>query len=502
MQIYLAGFNIDIENIDAINSLVEKYPNITQEDIDEIKAMHWTPETISASYARISRDPRPINELREEARHEIDKARKSNKMIIFNLGHSSIAEHAAFNFDIINISRLACEDLERSRLASFTEKSQRYIKLDEDYYIPSELDADPKLKEKYTSTARALFAGYEELHNKLKPWFLQDADDLDPNSRDYKTLENLAKEDARYVLPLSMYAQVGMTVNGRSLERMIRRLGSSLLPECHTAGSLISKTASDRAPSLIKYTKPTDFEVETYPALAELFKSGVNNDQSQPDVRLIAMDKELEINILAAMAVKTGHVDYISAKKMIHEMPESERLAIFKESVRHINFYDPVLREFEASSLEFSVQLSASAYAQLKRHRMATIIDGRYDPRLGVTVPPSISETGQEKRFMELMALSEELYADCRSLPGDQAVYALTNAHRKHVYIRCNFREMVHISRLRADMHAQWDIRLLSEKMMDLVKKEHPLFGLILGGKDSFEGNKEAILNMDLSAGK
>ena len=52
--------------------------------------------------------------MREKARKEIEKARKSNKTIIFDVGHSSIAEHAVFNIDIINISRLLAEKLEKN----------------------------------------------------------------------------------------------------------------------------------------------------------------------------------------------------------------------------------------------------------------------------------------------------------------------------------------------------------------------------------------------------
>lgn len=47
------------------------------------------------------------------------------------MGHSSIAEHAVFNLDILGVSRLAVETIERFRLCSYTEKSQRYVRLEE-----------------------------------------------------------------------------------------------------------------------------------------------------------------------------------------------------------------------------------------------------------------------------------------------------------------------------------------------------------------------------------
>ena len=64
MKILLAGYNIDTEVIKAYEEVCSKRPDAT-------------PETLSASYARISRDPRPIDELRRVARSEVEKARRS-----------------------------------------------------------------------------------------------------------------------------------------------------------------------------------------------------------------------------------------------------------------------------------------------------------------------------------------------------------------------------------------------------------------------------------------
>ena len=88
MEITLAGFNVDLETLKELSRGKKKKPVLT-------------PETISAAYARISRSPDSPTELRKVARKEIEKARKSNRTIIFEMGHHSIAEHSVFNFDII-----------------------------------------------------------------------------------------------------------------------------------------------------------------------------------------------------------------------------------------------------------------------------------------------------------------------------------------------------------------------------------------------------------------
>ena len=67
------------------------------------------------------------------------------------------------------------------------------------------------------------------------------------------------------------------------------------------------------------------------------------------------------------------------------------------------------------------------------------------------------------------------------------APYALTNAHRRRVMFTCNLRELYHLGRLRLDRHAQWDIRSVSERMVELARKAMPLATEMICGKDSFE---------------
>ena len=62
------------------------------------------------------------------------------------------------------------------------------------------------------------------------------------------------------------------------------------------------------------------------------------------------------------------------------------------------------------------------------------------------------------------------------------AAYILTNAHRKRVALKVNARELYHIARLRADRHAQWDIRQIAERMIALGKEAMPLTLMLATG--------------------
>lgn len=483
MEIRLAGFNVNIENILLLKELIsDNFRNVQLRE--KIKNIEWTPEIISASYARISRDPRPIYELREEAAKEVEKARKSNNTIIFEMGHSSIAEHAVFNIDLIDISRLAAEYIEKSRLVSFTEKSQRYIKIGKDSLIPEEFKKKPTLLREYEKLLDELFDSYEIIYEKLLQQIKKEHPKFDENEKRYKELINLAKEDARYILPLSTLTQLGMTINARNLEKMIRKLSSSPLVELNQIAKNLFDVVHSYTPSLVKYIIPDEFEKKDYSFL----NRGINNSKKKflKEVELINIDKNLEDKILIAFFIRHSSLDYKTAKSLVKKLSRNEKLGIFEKITSDIKFYTAVQREFEVCDFEFNIIISASAFAQLKRHRMLTLIDGEYSPELGVTIPESIIKVGLNDFFLEKINKIEKLYYDLKEHFGIAADYVLSNAHRKNVFLKCNLRELIHIFRLRLDKHAQWDIRNIANQMLEKIKSHFHFIDFLLRGKDHF----------------
>ncbi|HPK61893.1 MAG TPA: FAD-dependent thymidylate synthase, partial [Spirochaetota bacterium] len=432
-------------------------------------------------------DPKPINDLREDARNEIDKTRKSNKTIIFDMGHASIAEHAVFNFDIINISRYLSEFIQKSRLVSFTEKSQRYIKIGRDNYFPAEFESDQSFLNRYNRLVDEIFSTYNIIHDALIPYFTGKFSNITRENKSYRDVINLAKEDARYVLPLSALTQMGMTINARNLEKLIKKLYSSDLPEFHLLAKKLFESVNSYAPSLIKYIEPTPYDVKTYPNLKEFF-NGATYAKPRKEVELINFDKTIEDKIVASLLLKVSDISYKQALYYVKKLTAEEKIKIIDISTEGLSKHDSLLREYEMGFLEFGILISATAFAQLKRHRMSTIIDGEYSPKLGVTVPQSIVEVGKKKLFLEIIEKTNELYYYAKNSWGNASNYLLTNSHRKNIILKCNFRELTHISRLRSDSHSQWDVRNISDKMSALAKTKLPIIARLLGGKDSFGG--------------
>src|SRR5574344_2270824 len=222
MKVRLAGFNVDWE--------ILKESGLSPESL--------TPETFSAAYARISRSPDEVSELRRQACADVAKARRSNEKIIFSMGHHSVAEHSVFNFDLMEVSRLLLEEVESLRLASFTEKSQRYVTLQGDCTVPKKFS--PEDREAYRLVVEELNGFYLTACERLKPLFV-----------DLPRAEERAKEDARYILPLGPQGQLGMTLNARNLEHLFRKLKRSPLREAQDLAEELWKLVRTIAPSIL-----------------------------------------------------------------------------------------------------------------------------------------------------------------------------------------------------------------------------------------------------------
>ena len=478
MKIILAGFNIDYETIRDVQAA-------------NPGAEHFTPETLSAAYARISRNPAPVNELRAAARKEVEKARRSNQSIVFDMGHSSIAEHAVFNIDVLGVSRLLVEEIEKFRLCSYTEKSQRYVLLQDDFVVPREI-REAGLAETFTRTVKAQNAFYHRLYEGLLPWVLAGNPELAAAPANRAMLEGWAKEDARYVLCLATEAQLGMTLNTRNLELMLRRLAAHPLDEAKEYSRQLFDATKGIAPSLVRYTAATEFDCLTRDdlrsAAAEMLKRAGIPPAAGPvdEVRLAWATPDADGQVAAALLHAASRLPMAECRRAAAALSPEEREGLFKASFRCMKAWDTPLREFENADLQFDLVVSASCFAQLKRHRMATLVSQDYDPALDVTVPPSIAAIGMEAPFREMMARTEETYGIIRRAAAPAAPYILTNAHRKRVLMKMNARELYHIARLRADRHAQWDIRRLTERMLALGREAMPLTLMMAGGKDRF----------------
>jgi len=418
-----------------------------------------SPEVISASYARTSRQEKTIPEIREEAKKDLIKARESNRNIVYGVGHSSIAEHVVFNIDILGVSRFLVEEIESHRLASYTEKSQRYVLFDGDYTIPKELSGKDRAKFIELVVEQDNF--YFELYPKLLEYFKNN--NRVKYEKEPKTVEGWAKEDARYIISLATQTQLGMTINARNLELMIRRLRACPFIEAQELAKQLYDSAYSIAPSLFPYVEPSQLEIKNKKRLYDpIYENGgysttvflENFSETDFDKQI---SRELRSNIFP-----------IDDKKIILDALEGMKA------------FDSAPREFEVVDFNFRLIVSASCYAQLKRHRMMTLIPEPYTTS-NVIIPKSVIETGMEKKFKEIIEKTNQFFEETKNY------YCLTNAHCRTVYAKINLREMYHFCRMRMDNHAQWEIRELANLMHEEASFICPIGMSLCCGKDKFQ---------------
>src|SRR5579883_2102363 len=129
------------------NALLAHFVSNTDRDVFALKNL---PEEVAAVlFARYSRSGVGLREdllqllkeddLESAAGHTSDdmaleaaqeKARAFHEKYVVGYGHASVAEHAVVKLGIENVSILASKLIEDARLASYTEKSTRYVKFD------------------------------------------------------------------------------------------------------------------------------------------------------------------------------------------------------------------------------------------------------------------------------------------------------------------------------------------------------------------------------------
>lgn len=129
----------------------------------------------------------------------------------------------------------------------------------------------------------------------------------------------------------------------------------------------------------------------------------------------------------------------------------------------------------------FAVQgVSRALTHQLVRHRLASYSQQsqRYVKQQGFKyiIPESIRNTGQEILYTDAMQYISRIYDQLlkSGVSREDARYILPNATETKIIITMNARELLHFIKLRSCNRAQWEIRRLSDRMLQLVYPTAP----------------------------
>ena len=159
------------------------------------------------------------------------------------MGHLSVFEHASFTFGIEGVSRAMTHQLVRHRIASYSQRSQRYV--DEEgfgFVTPPEVNGDSEAEALFEETVESCRKAYSRLVEMGIP-----------------------KEDARYLLPNACFSSIVVTMNARELLHFftlrccrraqweIREVAKEMLRLCMGVAPLIFE---DAGPSCLRGACP------------------------------------------------------------------------------------------------------------------------------------------------------------------------------------------------------------------------------------------------------
>lgn len=184
-----------------------------------------------------------------------------------SMGHESPIEHVSFTFAIEGVSRSLTHQLVRHRIASFSQQSQRYVKLAQfEYIIPPKIKANASACKVYIDQMQYAQNAYNKIYDelllqaaqkegiyskymkyaneilfdrykaeslmevydweKIKPyneiksldaWWAEYDKSLSRNERKYTSTQKAIIEDARYVFPNACETKICVTMNARTL---------------------------------------------------------------------------------------------------------------------------------------------------------------------------------------------------------------------------------------------------------------------------------------------
>jgi len=144
-------------------------------------------------------------------------------------GHESLVEHASATF-YIKASRALTHELVRHRIASYSQRSQRYVReLQADYITPPEFeDKDSEIAKVFHEAMTNAWDSYKKLLDAgMKP------------------------EIARYVLPNACMTEIICTWNFREIRHILTlRTSPAALPEIREVAHKIAEIMKDQAPKV------------------------------------------------------------------------------------------------------------------------------------------------------------------------------------------------------------------------------------------------------------
>jgi thymidylate synthase ThyX len=479
------------------------------------------PEPGGYSIAKFSRSAKPYEEWASELTQA--GAERFYEQFYFQYGHASIADLAHLTMVIENVSIVAAIELLDEPLVDAQESSTRYQDFTKRrYYTPPELRGSG-LETPYQETCGALFAAYQELHRALTVRFLERYADQRPPEMDdgeyRRTLRARAFDVARYLLPTSTYTGLGYLLSARTLERQIVRLLSDPLAEVREIGSALKEAATRKAafnplaerlrelvatfeseavwdrkpelagalrelalqdvpaaPTLVKYTAPSEYLKRTHAELAEVAADVMGREA--PDgargVELVPPHDQ-EVELAATLVYRAAPHSYRQVRAAVEDLSAARRREIVDLAYRHRGPHDPPIRETRTGyELIFDVCMDCGGFRDLHRHRNCVQIVQPFWGVHGYDEPAAIGEAGLGRGYGAAMERAGETGRLLAARDPLLAQYVLPLGYRRRTLFKMDAAELAYIAEVRTRPAGHFSYRDIAYRMYAAFAEAYP----------------------------
>ena len=172
----------------------------------------------------------------QDSCERVSQEMKENVILkILKSGHDSVSEHITFTFLIEDVSRVLTHQLVRHRIASYSQRSARYTKVNTEtcwYVVPDGIKTPEQL----------------EIYKEI----------MDQEAQAYEKLiaHGVKKEDARYILGDAQKTNIVVTMNCRSLKNFFgERLCTRAQKEIRELATEMSGIMKEKFPVVFRKAK-------------------------------------------------------------------------------------------------------------------------------------------------------------------------------------------------------------------------------------------------------
>lgn len=432
-----------------------------------------------ATAGQISHSDKELFDLYDSREDYEDNIKAIGRIV--GSGHTSISEHDQLTFFITGVTPVIEQILIGQRLVSFTIKSRRYVDFSNSgYYVPdfSYLKNKEEVEKKYQEHMNYLFNTYSNMVEVGVP-----------------------KEDARFILPYCFHSQIAMSLNTRSLIKLIEYCTTSNMSQIREVkefGLKMLEIAKEKVPYYNKYYNKLEQQIEEnkpyedklsfldkYKTKYEILKKP-NLISVQTDYERYPMSK-VDRTIITSYIMNRYQIDFEKANKLFDKLSEKE-----KEQIMDVICMAKENRELEQVSFKFELPTTLAGLTHLTRHRIHSLLIPNFLPIYDLNnqvIPETIKEKCLDS-YLEAVNKNMKVFEELRQLGVEEKdlVYFNLSGTMINVSTNINGRELMLMSRLRCCNRAQWEIRELLNEMVKLVQNESDLYGNYLGSPCAIEG--------------